>query len=144
MAALVVIVAALDSTGGRLTLIEGHSGLTGGCTNNASSVETKAEQWKKWGRSLKTRGVGGVEAYAPAISVHHLHSPPEPQQWGSCSLGAEELHQGVQVSPPGRSTLGSGHCWRTEGLGTPCNLVTLWVRALHRAQCISCILPPLL
>ena len=109
MAALVVIVAALDSTGGRLTLIESHSGLTGGCTNNASLVETKAEQWKKWGRSLKTRGVGGVGAYAPAISVHHLHSPPEPQQWGSCSLGAEELHQGVQVSPPGRSTLGSVH-----------------------------------
>ena len=103
-----------------------------------------SEQWKKWGRSLKTRGVGGVEAYAPAISVHHLHSPPEPQQWGSCSLGAEELHQGVQVSPPGRSTLGSGHCWRTQRLGTPCNLVTLWVRALHRARWISCISPPLL
>ena len=76
MAALVVIVAALDSTGGRLTLIEGHSGLTGGCTNNASTVETKAEQWKKWGRSLKTREWAGWRhthlRYQSITSTVHL------------------------------------------------------------------------
>ena len=50
-----VIVAALDSIGGRLTLIEGHSGLTGGCTNNASLVETKVE---KMGAEFKDKGSG--------------------------------------------------------------------------------------
>ena len=110
---------------GRLTLFD-----RGLAKNNAFGIGTKGERWKKWGRSFKTSTVGGTgwrflhSHLQPATRTSA--SPAETQQWQSCTCPRRRSPSQVQVSPPGRLSLGSlEHCWRTQGLGTPGNLRVL-------------------
>ena len=93
--------------------------LTGvGSPNNDFWIKTKEEQWKKWGRGLKTSRVGGAGGWIKVLHSHlqptHISpSPAEPQQWPELHLSNLQKYKFIMVqviwsAPQGGSLWGQG------------------------------------